>query len=318
MSTPPLTPFNRVFAKLTQGMSAARGTRVTNEVGWQKDAQHTTDDRLVWIPRRLSPEQQHFELPGVTTPFRQASAFNVSIYGSSYDRLSGLHSLLVAWLDIVQGPPQGGTPSEDSTPAVLRGTVDLTTLVYPYSGLVGLTIKVAVPGARDVAFPSTPLAGPQDIANAINVVAQAFSGPDAYLRARIVKEGAARYLELLLPSDPLGTVGATLTIDPMAANSACAALGFSSGDSNITATGTPPTRPYAPGYLVGDSEEPGIRGENTAAQGWGVVVPVTLYRPIVSWEFPQGVIASTELQVSATGGDIPDEVVIDVTASAAA
>jgi len=318
VSTPPLTPFNRVFAKLTQGMSAARGSRVVNEVGWQKDAQHTTEDRLVWIPQGLAPEQQHFEIPGATTPFLQASRFDVSIYGSSYDRLSGLHSLLVAWLDIVQGPPQGGPPSEDSAPAVLRGTVDLATLVYPYSGLVGLSIKVTLPGARDIAFPSTPVTGPRDIATAINVAAQAASGPVAYLRARIVKDGPARYLELILPSDPLGTAGATLTIDPAAANSACAALGFSSGDSNITDTGTPPTRPYAPGYFVGDTEAPGIRGENTSAQGLGVIVPVTLYRPIVSWEFPQGVIASTEIQIAATGGDTPDEVVIDATASAAA
>lgn len=314
--TQPITPFDGVFAQLTQGMSAAGYAKVVNNVGTQNDTQHTTVDRLAWIPVGVAAEQQHFEIPGATTPWRQACRFDVSVYGSSLERVLGLQALLVAWLDLIVGPPQGGPPSEDSTPAELTGVEDLAALAYPYSGLSGLSIKVTVPGARALTFSSTPLANPQAIATAINVAAMATSGPTSLLRARIIKDGAARYLELIMPSDPLGTTAATLTIDPAAANSACAILGFSAGDNNITDTGTAPVVPYRPGYLV-EPSTPEVRGGDLSTQGWGLIVPVTLYRPIVSMEFPQGVIASTEVKVIATGGDTADETVIDVTASAA-
>ncbi len=259
MSTPPLTPFDSILARLTQGMSAAHSSPIVNIVGWQLDTMATVD-HIQWIPGNVSVDQQHFQIPGTTTPWRQVVLFDVHVQGSSLDRVLGLHSLLVAWLDIIVGPPQGGPPSSDETPAVLTGTADLAALSYPYSGLAGLSIKVTVPGARTLTFPSSPLATPQAIATAINLAAMATRGPTSLVRARIVKEGAERYLELLTPSDPLGTAGSTLTIDPTAANSACAALGFSSGDTNITDTGTPPVRPYAPGYVVGTTTPPGIRG----------------------------------------------------------
>jgi len=317
MSGPPITPFDPIFAQLTQGMSAAVGTRIVNLVGYEADAQHTRADRVMWIPRGIATEQQHFELPGATTPWRQGCPFDVSIYGSSLARLYEMHALLVAWLDLIVGPPQGGPPSDDAAPAVLRGTVDLAALLYPYAGLMGLSISVTAPGARSLALPASPVASPQAIATAINLAAQAASGPVQYVLARIVKDGAHRYLELLLESNPLGPPAATLTIDPTAANSACAALGFSSADDNITATGAAPTTPYRPGYYVGPSEEPWMRGGDAASQGWGMIVPVTLYQPIVSIQFITGVIAAIELQIAATGGDAPDEVVVDVTASAA-
>lgn len=316
MSTAPLTPFDSILAQLTQGMSAARSSPIVNIVGWQLDSMATVD-HLQWIPGNISVEQQHFQIPGATTPWRQAVPFDVHVQGSSLDRVLGLHSLLVAWLDIIVGPPQGGPPSGDETPAALTGVIDLAGLTYPYSGLAGLSIKVTSPGARSLAFPLTPLANPQAIATAINLAAMATHGPTSMIRARIVKEDAARYLELLMPTDPLGTVGSTLTIDPAAANSACAELGFSADDDNITDTGTPAARPYAPGYAVGPTSAPGIRGGEASAQTWGLVVPVTLYLPIVSMAFPQGVIASTELVVEASGGDEQTETVIDVIASAA-
>lgn len=313
MSTSPQTPFDTLFAQLTQGMSPpAPARRVVNVVGYDVDAQHTSAERVVWIPRGFRTEFQPFEIPGATTPYRQAWQWDVSIYGVSLDRLGAMHSLLVAWLDIMAGPALGSPPSDDAAPALLRGTVDLAALVYPYSGLAGLSIAVTVPGARSLEFPSTPLATPQAISDAVNAAALAATGPVQFIRARIIRDGAEQYLELLLPTDPTGTAGATLTIDPDAANSACAILGFSAGDDNITATGTPPTRPYRPGYFVADTITPGVRGGDASAQGWGAIVQVTLYRPIVSLQSLVGVIADTPLQVIATGGDTPDENVVDI------
>lgn len=313
MSTSPQTPFDTLFAQLTQGMSPAHGSKVVNNVGYDTDAQHTQVERLAWIPRRIRSEFQPFEIPGVTTPRRQAWTFDVSICGNSLVRLGALHSLLVGWLDIEVGPELGCPPSDDAAPAILRGTVDLATLVYPYSGLAGLSIAVTVPGARSIAFPMSPLTSPLDIALAVNQTALAATGPVQFVRGRIVRDGASLFLELLLPTDPTGTTGATLTIDPTAANSACAALGFSSGDSNITATGTPPTTLYRPGYQVAESIEPGIRGGDGSAQMWGAIFPATLYLPIVSLQSLTGVIAETEVQVNAIGGETPPERAIDAT-----
>lgn len=310
--TQPITPFADLFAQLSQGMSAAGSVPVVNDVGWQKDAQHTTVDRLAWIPRSVASEPQDFELPGAVTPWRQACRFDVSIYGSSLDRLLGLHALMVGWLDLLVGPPRGAPPSDDAAPATIRGTVDLAALVYPYSDLAGLSIAVTEPGARSLSFPLTPLSSPQAIASAINVAAQAESGPVAGVRARLVADEEQLFLELLLPTDPLGTAGATLTIDPDADDSACAELGFSSDDDNVSATGTPATYPYRPGYMVDASAEPGIRGGDLSAQGWGVIVPVTLYRPIPSMQFVTGVIGERPLQVVATGGDTPEEPVVNI------
>src|SRR5690242_11778345 len=95
MSTPPLSPFDALFAQLSQGMSAARGSPVVNLVSWQIDAQTTSVDRVQWLPLGVDVEEQNFELPGLTTPWRQACRFEVHIYGSSFDRVLGLHGLLV-------------------------------------------------------------------------------------------------------------------------------------------------------------------------------------------------------------------------------
>ncbi len=313
MSSSTQTPFDELFAQLTQGMSPpAPSPRVVNVVGYPADAQHTQAERVAWIPRVIRNEFQPFEIPGAVTPYRQAWVFDVSIYGGSLDRLGALHALLVAWLDIEVGPALGCAPSDDATPALLRGTVDLAQLPYPWFGLVGKSIAVTSPGARSLDFPIVALASPLEIALAVNRAALASTGPVQYIRARLVREGVAIYLELILPSDPLATVGAVLTLDPMAANSACAQLGFSSRFDNITATGAPPSRLYRPGYQIAESIEPGIRGGDGSAQSWGAIVPVTLHRPIVSLQSLIGVIAETEIQIAVTGGDT-EETVVDVT-----
>lgn len=308
--TQPLGPFNTLFAQLSQGMSVVGGRPVVNELGWQNDTQHTTAERVVWIPESVGVGFQPFQLAGQKDPYRQVSGFNVSLYGDSYDRVLELHGLLVGWLDVLVGPAQGCAPSDDATPAVLRGVVDLADLNYPLSDLIGTRINVAAPLARALAFPGTALDAPQAIATAVNLAAIAAG---LLVRARLhhADTGEA-YLELLLPTDPLGTVGATLTINPDVAGSACETLGFSADDDNLTATGTAPTWPYRPGYEVDKTAVPGPRGGNAASSGWGMVVPVTLYRPIASMHYLTGVIADTPTEVVATGGSEPDEIVIDI------
>ncbi len=317
--TQPVSPFNTLLAQLTQGMSAARGQRVPNELGWQKGAQHTTEERVVWKPAPLDVQSAPFQLPDLTTPWRQASNFLVEIMATSYDRVLEIHALLVAWLDLIVGPPMGSVPSDDAVPARIRGTEDLNLLAFPYSGLIGKTLDFVAPLKRTFEFPAGDLANVDAIAAAINAQsyvsrtnapAQAAALPTI---ARIAREGDAAYLELMLPTDPLGTVGATLSVNTATADSACPILGIEGNDSDIaTNTGTAPTRPYRPGYFVGESQEPGVRGGDLSSQGWGVIVPVTLYRPIVSMQFLRGVVLETPTEVVATGGDTPDETVVDI------
>src|SRR5688572_7602555 len=90
--TTPQTPFDLLFAQLSQGMSATGSAAVVNEVSTKKDAEHTTAERVVWIPRSVAVEQQHHEIPGAVTPWRQACSWDVSIYGDSLDRALEIHS----------------------------------------------------------------------------------------------------------------------------------------------------------------------------------------------------------------------------------
>ncbi len=305
--TQPVSPFNRLFAQLTQGMSAARGQRVVNELGWQKDAQHTTEERAVWIPGPVGTEPQAFQLPDMTTPWRQASRFDVAIYGSSYDRFLTMHGLLVAWLDLLEGPPMGSVPSGDETPATIRGASDLNLLAFPYSGLAGLTLDFVRPLKRTLTFPGTPLASVNAIAATINALAAAV--PLNY-RARIVREDGEAFLELLLPTDPLGTEGSALSLTTLPATSANDVFSFPVDDGGVASgVGTPATEPYRPGYLIGEGT-PGPRGMDLQSQGVGAVVPVTLYRPIVSIQFLAGVVLETPIEVLVTGGSEPDETVV--------
>ncbi len=116
MSVAPVTPFADLFAKLTQGMSAEGSPPVRHELGTQRDAEHTADDRIVWIPDGLEAVIRPFTLPDDVTPDDQAWDFKVSIYGSDLARVGSLHSLLVGWLDLIVGPEQGCSPSDDAAP----------------------------------------------------------------------------------------------------------------------------------------------------------------------------------------------------------
>jgi hypothetical protein len=276
-------------------------------VGYDVDAQHTTAERVVWIPAKLGVESASFQLPGMVTPWKQASRFLVSIYGTSYGRVLQIHSLLVGWLDLLVGPPMGSVPTGDEQPATIRGSADLSLISYPTISFAGLTLDFLAPLKRTIAFPSAALNGPNDIASAFNTAAVAAA---LQYRARIVRVGAAKCLEVILPTDPLGTTGATYTLDPNTTSSACPLLGITGSDGgNAVATGTPPTGPYRPGYYVGESE-PGPRGGDLQAGGWGAIVPVALYLPIPSLVDVVGVILDTSTDVLATGGDTPDETVV--------
>lgn len=311
--TQTVTPFNHLLAQLSQGMSAQRGQRVVNEFGWQSDAQHTTEERVVWIPAPLGVESQAFQLPGMVTPWRQASRFDVSLYGSSYDRLLEIHSLLVAWLDLLVGPPMGNNPSDDAAPAIIRGHADLALLTYPYSGLIGKTLDFSRPLKRTLTFPGTPIANVRSIAAAINAASVAAAQP---IRARIAFDGDEAYLELLYPTDslvyPIKTsapeVGASLSMFTTTPTSAAGIFGIhGEGDEQIaTGIGTAPSTPYRPGYSVG-SATPGPRGMNLESQACGAIVPVVLYRPIVSLQYLVGVILETPFEVLVAGGSEPDE-----------
>jgi hypothetical protein len=69
--------------------------------------------------------------------------------------------------------------------------------------------------------------------------------------------------------------------------------------------GCPPSDdgdPHRPGYALGDSKvEP--RGGDDAARGWGTIVLVTLYTPIVRRFLPAGTVTSTTVGVAVTALD---------------
>lgn len=301
----PRHPFERLFAQLTQGMSAD-GAKVINDLGPFAAAQYDAADRLEWIPDGVVTVNREFQLPHAITPHDQASDFLVRIYGGSYWRALDLHSLLVGMLDLLIGPPQGCAPSQDETRALLIGAVDLDALSYPYSGLVGRTLDVTTDGLkRALAFPGSALGSPQAIADAVTAAANAIR---LNVHAFLKKDGAELRLALYSATDPLGAVGASIVLDPTPTSSACAPLGFTAGDGNLTAQGTPASTPYRPGYVV-ESARPGPRGGDVATTTWGLEVPVRLFRPIKSMQWLVGTIQTVPIAVTATDGQGPPETI---------
>ena len=304
MSAAPVTPFAPLFAQLTQAMSAEGSPPVRHEIGTQRDAAHTADDRIVWImgPPGTGIEvvERPFQLPGDVTPDDQAWDFLVSIYGYDLTRAGSLHALLVASLDNIVGPPEGAAPSDDYAPAELTGTVDLRAWLWPSLALSGLALTFVAPYPVTVAMPAASLASPVDAAVAIRDALRAIGSPVLVGLAR--GADGERFLRLSIPADPLGTVAPTITLDPDAADSACAVLGI----DGTPAIGAAPTMPYRPGYRVGKSE-PGPRGGTVEAGAWGLVVPVRLYLPIRSLSYVPAIIQQTAFTVAAatdTGEDI--------------
>jgi hypothetical protein len=303
----PRHPFELLFAMLTQAMSVP-GATVTHALGTRADTEHTMGDRIMWIPERLAVESRPFQLAEAVSQTDQASDFLVSIYGSTYWRVLDLHSALVAELDNLIGPEQGAPPVGDTAPAILTGTVDLELLIYPTSALQNLHLDFTVPLARSFAFPATSLASPQAIVDAFNVQVNARPVTVGAPHGRLNRgTGDQAFLELYCPTGELDQSAARMTLDPTAVGSACAALGFSSGAGNVTATGALPEYPYKPGYRVGASQSPGPRGGDLASSAWGVIVPVRLYQPVRSYQFLIGTTQIVPITAAASGGAGADD-----------
>ncbi len=295
MTASPQTPFDGLFARLSQGMSAEGSPPIAHEVGTAADAEHTADDRVVWIPVGLTPVVRPFQMPDGASPDDQAWDWEVSIYGASLARVGEMHSLLVGWLDTLIGPEQGAPGSADAAAPVLTGSVDLGQWLYPTSLLDAAVLTLSEPRAISLTLPAGTLASPRAVAGAVNAALRGASLP---ITAALSRSGASAFLRLEGPVSPTSSTPATITVS---VGGAADILGIAG-----TATGTAATQPYRPGYVIGRSK-PGPRGGTVDAGGWGVIVPVRLFVPIysVAWErAPILDVSSTVYAADASGEDL--------------
>lgn len=318
MSNAQRSPIDRLLKQLTNALtaqSAATGVRspVTCEISTQADAALSQSDRIVFVPKKLAIKDRPFSMPDDLSQNDQAMTFAVSIYGSSLLRVYDLHAWFAGILDLIEGPLQGCSPSDDAAPAILTGSVDLASLEYPTALLDGLSLAFLAPvppsgsatpsAARVVSFDGL-YDRPSAIAVAINAGAREAKINVLASLDRDADTGVVR-LVLTSPQDALVPVPHALTLDPDAAASACAVLGFTADDDNITALSTPASVPYRPGYLIGEGE-PGPRGGDLAASGWAVTMPVELRRPAISTHWLTGIIESVPYEVDADGDVVTD------------
>ena len=121
-------------------------------------------------------------------------------------------------------------------PAILRGTVDLAALSYPYAGLHSKHLDFTAPGSKVITWSASTQSSAQDIADSFN--AAAVAAPLA-VRARLAQGTGTQLGQVFLElySTGVGTSTA-LTID-LAASDADTVLGF--GSSNHDTTGTAAT-----------------------------------------------------------------------------
>lgn len=302
MTASPQTPFDALFAQLTEAMSAERA-RVPNEVGTQSDTILTGDERVVWIPLKIATVIRPFAFQESITPTDQAWDWTVVIYAGSLERAGEIHALLVAYLDLIIGPEQGCPPSDDASPATLTGTVNLRDWLWPSSLLDGLSLSFTAPYPLTVAMPAGPVASPVALAVAVQRELRA-AGYPALATLRRDAESRAQRLELTIPADPLLTDPVPLALDPDAAASACAVLGFTAE----VASSTPPTTPYRPGYVVSDFAGP--RGGTIDAGQWSLTGTVRLFLPVRSITWIPTPVQRATLTVTAatsTGEDIAVE-----------
>ena len=297
------SPFDLFLAQLTQGMTALAvnrsgqrsSTPITNEIGMRADAAQTQADRLVWVPRSVQIKERPFLLPQDNSQNDQVVTFEVAIYGGSLLRVLDLHAWMVGVTDNLIGPWMGSAPSDDAAPAVLTGTVDLATLTYPYAGLAGLFLQVTAPLSRQIAFAASY---DDPVAIAVGINAEARAKRIDLLASLTWGDDGARYLVLTLPQDALDPRPRTLTLDTTDPLSAGVLLGFSAASHNVTATTTPASSAYRPGYLIGPTTQP-IQGGDLDSSGWGMVVPVELRRPTISTHYLLGMVQSTPFDVYA-------------------
>jgi len=121
-------------------------TGITHVEGTAADAEHTMLERCVWItdtfavvPIAYQPDENAEAVAA------RAETFDVSIYVGTIDRLREVFNDLVAWVDMLCGPPNGGPDGGDgysiatskpgprsNDPAVTGwGMVAKITLKYP-------------------------------------------------------------------------------------------------------------------------------------------------------------------------------------------
>ncbi len=302
MSASPGTPFDALFAQLTEAMSAVNA-RVPNEVGTQSDTLLTGDERVVWIPSKIATVIRPFRFQESVTPTDQAWDWTVVIYAGSLERAGEIHALLVAYLDLIIGPEQGCPPSPDAAPAVLTGATDLSGWLWPSSLLDGLSLSFAAPYPLTVAMPAGPVASPVALAVAVQAALRA-AGYPALCSMQRERRAAETYLRLTIPADPLSTEPVALALDPEADASACALLGF----DGVPAASQPPSTPYRPGYVVGDFKGP--QGGTIDAGQWSLSGTVRLFLPVRSITWVPAPVQRATLTVTAatsTGEDIAVE-----------
>lgn len=306
MSASPQTPFDPLFAQLTEAMSAQPAARVPNEVGTQSDTIITGDERVVWIPVKVATVIRPFNFQESVTPTDQAWDWLVNIYAGSLDRAGEIHALLVAYLDLIVGPEQGCAPSDDASAATTVGTVDLRAWLWPSSLLAGTTLDFTAPMALSVDMPAGSLAGPVEAAVAVQAALRA-AGLPVLASLRRDREAGTASLALTLPADPVLPDAPTFTLDPDVEGSACALLGFTG--EGATATGSGPTTPYRPGYVVGDFEGP--KGGTLDAGQWALSGPVRLFLPVRSITWVPATVQRATLTIAAatsTGENIAVEI----------
>jgi hypothetical protein len=142
----PRHPFELLLEQLT-GCMSRRGAPIRHGFGTQEDASHTDADRIVWIPPAaggLGVGPIPYQLPNAENPWRQIARFDVSIYGGSPFAVFQRHADLVAWIDLLVGPPQGAPPLADGTNPHRPGYQIGDARVGPRGGDAGSTAWGAV------------------------------------------------------------------------------------------------------------------------------------------------------------------------------
>lgn len=84
------------------------GTKVKHLLGIKNDAEHTNEDRVVWIPSEIDSRNAAFTIRNGEVCGGFSASFDVSIYALDYERLFQKRCDLYAWVDLLIGPPKGG------------------------------------------------------------------------------------------------------------------------------------------------------------------------------------------------------------------
>lgn len=102
--TDPREPFEVLLAQLTDAM------KVRHDFGTVADAEHTSEDRIAWIPHEpngIGFEAPRFKIPNAEVTEFMLCRFDVSVYAGSPSAVYQRVKDLAGWLDMLAGPRQG-------------------------------------------------------------------------------------------------------------------------------------------------------------------------------------------------------------------